>query len=374
MTGLLTDVMHDRADSLDAPDLDVAAMIRDGEERVARRRRAGVVTAVAASVAVVGALAVPALLPDRDSRAEVAVQPRVDGVVYAVGSTIHDEDGVIDTGVALRALVQTDSGYVVSDAAGEVLVVSGGATDRVGRLADGEQPRFQVDGDLVAWVDASDGGSLAALDVSEGTTVRVPLASWPGRTVVVGAERELGGAAQVAAVDGPTVYVSDRRGVLAWDPFGSGATTLVPAATGTEVEVVDVQNGVFAYHARGGTPSAKTEEFRVGPDLRTGRVLPAWGGRLSPDGGHLISETADVNHVYDTATGRRLPFDQGAYAFLVGYRWLDEDTYAGLGLPTLESTTPDLLTCEVVTGTCTLAVERPATVEDGLVLPISEGW
>ena len=38
MTGRLKDVMHDRADSLDAPDLDVAAMVRDGDRRVARRR------------------------------------------------------------------------------------------------------------------------------------------------------------------------------------------------------------------------------------------------------------------------------------------------------------------------------------------------
>ncbi|KRF36002.1 hypothetical protein [Nocardioides sp. Soil805] len=373
MTGILEDVLHDRADSLAAPDLDVAAMVRDGERR-ARRGRVGVIAAVAASVAVVGALAVPAVLPDREPGSTVAVQPRAEPLVYAVGTSIHDGDTVIDTGVRIRALVQTESGYVVSDAAGDVLVVSGEGTDRVGRLADGEHPRFQTDGDLVAWVDASDGGSIAALDVSEGTTVEVALASWPGRTVVAGVERELGGAAQVAAVDGRTVYVSDRRGVLAWDPFGSGGTSLVAGPDGAEVEVVDVQNGVFAYHVRGGTPAAKTEEFRVGTDLRTGRVLPVWGGRLSPDGGHLISETADVNHVYDTADGRRLPFDEGGYAFLVGYRWLDEDTYAGLGLATMESTTPDLLTCEVATGACTLAVGRPASVEDGLVLPISEGW
>ena len=47
MTGLLKDVMHDRADSLDAPDLDVAAMLRDGDRQV-RRRLTGVVGAAAA--------------------------------------------------------------------------------------------------------------------------------------------------------------------------------------------------------------------------------------------------------------------------------------------------------------------------------------
>lgn len=373
MTGLLKDVMHDRADALEPPALDVDAMVRDGERR-ARRARAGALMAVAASVAVVGAVAVPALRPHDEPPTTIAVQPRVDSVAYAVGGTIHGPDSVIDAGVPLRALVQTDSGYVGSDAAGNVLVVTGDATDRVGRLADGEHPRFQSDGDLVAWVDAADGGSLAALDVSSGTTVEVPLTSWPGRAVVSGVERELGGAAQVAAVDGQLVYISDERGVLAWDPFGSGGTTLVRAPAGTEVEVVDVQNGVFAYYARGGTPSDKTEEFRVGPDLGTGHVLPIWGGRLSPDGGVIISETADVNHVYDTADGTRLPFDEGRYAFLVGYRWLDDDTYAGLGLRTTKSTTPDLLTCEVATGSCTVAVEQPASVEDGLVLPIAEGW
>ncbi|WP_457208775.1 hypothetical protein [Nocardioides sp. P5_C9_2] len=373
MTGLLKDVMHDRADALEPPALDVGALVREGERR-ARRGRAGALMAVAASVAVVGALAVPALRSHDEPRTGVAVQPRADSVAYAVGGTIHDGDAAIDTGLTLRAMVQTDSGFVVSDTAGEVLVVSGDATDRVGRLADKEYPRFQSDGDLVAWVDATDGGSLAALDVSSGTTVRVPLSSWPGRPVVAGVERELGGAAQVAAVDGRTVYVSDQRGVRAWDPFGSGGTTLVPAPAGTEVEVVDVQNGVFAYYARGGTPADKAEEFRVGPDLSTGRVLSIWGGRLSPDGGVIFSETDDVNHVYNTTDGTRLPFDEGRYAFLVGYRWLDEDTYAGIGLPTLDSTTPDLLTCEVAAGSCTVVVEQPASVEEGLVLPIAGGW
>ena len=34
MTELLKDMMHDRADSLGAPDLDVLAMVREGNRRV----------------------------------------------------------------------------------------------------------------------------------------------------------------------------------------------------------------------------------------------------------------------------------------------------------------------------------------------------
>ncbi|WP_248581442.1 hypothetical protein [Nocardioides sp. InS609-2] len=71
MTGLLSDLMHDRADTLAAPELDLDALMRDGQRRVVRRRTAFVGGGAAlAVVAVVAGLTAPGLLfTDSDSTA-----------------------------------------------------------------------------------------------------------------------------------------------------------------------------------------------------------------------------------------------------------------------------------------------------------------
>ena len=63
MTGLLNDLMRDRADHLEAPEVDLAAIARNGE-RAVRRRRAAVVGGVAAA-SVVALVSGAALLGTR---------------------------------------------------------------------------------------------------------------------------------------------------------------------------------------------------------------------------------------------------------------------------------------------------------------------
>ena len=369
MTGLLHDVLHDRAEHLPATDLDVQALVRAGDRRVARRRTTFAGAGVAAALAL--GLAGPALLTDLPRHHDVATAATPGGAIaYARGSTIHVDGRTIDVGHPVRALVQGPSGFVVTDPDGTVLAVTDGRVLEVGTLSDAPNPRLESDGDVVAWVEGSQAGGeqFAVLDLATGSgVVRSPVA----RT---GVELADATSATIAAVDGRTVYLADRRGVVAWDALDSGRTRLLAAQQDQEVEVYDVEDGVFSYHAMDGAPTHKVDQHLVGNGLRSPMwVVDTWDGDLSPSGRYLISDTDDVNAVFDNTTGKQLPFDKGDYAYLVGYRWLDDDTYAGLGLRTTDSTEPDLFTCEVATGSCTLAVEHAGSGGD-LVLPVGEGW
>ncbi|WP_162599817.1 hypothetical protein [Nocardioides solisilvae] len=377
MTTDLRDLMSERADHLAPPALDTAAIMADGSGRVRRRRYAGI--AGAAVLAVAAAVAVPAVLGGDGDGSLVADVPadREDPVAWVRGTVLHTSpDGPeVELDRQPVALVQGQSGFVFSDAEGGVHVV---LADRdlllpVGQLEASDAAAFASDGDVVAWVDADEGEpSYAVMDLSEGPGVtRLPVTDGTATPL----ERERDMTAAVAAVDGRTVYLRTASGATAWEPF-SGDHTLTPleVAPGTRVVLEDAKNGVLHYQRTGGTPAAKEEAYVVGPDLRTGVEVKSWDGILSPDGRFLVSETADESIVSDTTTGRRLPFDLGEYAFLAGYRWLDDDTYAALAMRRLESEQVDLLRCDAPTGACEVAVADQELVSDGaLLLPFGHG-
>lgn len=386
MTGLLKDVLHDRADSLDAPDLDVAAMLRDGDRRVARRR-AGLVGLTAASLVVAAAITLPALLSDDARDAEVTAPVVSYDLAYAVGSTIHDGARTVETDVSISALVQGPSGYIVADRQGRVHTVVDGESTQVGRLADTDLGRLVSDDDVVAWVDAADAGTLSVLDLATGERVDVPVDAFPGEPVSRDAGRVGGGGAHVAAVDGRTVYVTDARGVMAWDALDGEDPVLLPASAGVEVEVLDVQDGVVLQVARafepretnGSTTMVQVDELRAGPDLQDTRSLPGSGGDLSPDGRLAV--------LYDRVSRRNAP---SYYTTVVGdvsgdtwtsvaprrydsvtaHRWLDADTLAATAWTSTDDFfRQDLLTCEAGTAECTVVVRGGP---DDVVLPT--GW
>ncbi|WP_185994826.1 hypothetical protein [Nocardioides campestrisoli] len=378
MTTDLHDLMSERAERLDPPTLDASAIMAAGDRRVRRRRWTG--GAGAAVLCVAAALAAPAVLGGSGTDGLVAERPAdsEDPVAWVSGSVLHTSpDGPeVELGRQPVALVQGESGFVFSDAEGDVHVV---LDDRdlvlpVGRMETPDAAHFESDGDVVAWVDADEGEpSYAVMDLSEGPGVtRLPVTDG----TVTPLEREHDMTAAVAAVDGYTVYLRTAGGATAWEPFsGDNALQPLAVAPGTQVVVEDVKDGVFHYQRTGGTPAAKEEAYVVGPDLTSGTELDAWDGILSPDGRYLVSETADENRVFDTTTGERQPFDLGEYAFVAGYRWLDGDTYVALGLKDLEAEQADLLSCEVATGTCRAAVtDLDLTSGDALQLPMSEAW
>lgn len=383
MTGLLKDVMHDRADSLDAPDLDVSAMVRDGERRIGSRRRGVVGGLVAASLAVAAVVSVPLLRPADDVDGDAAGSVHSYDVAYAVGSTIHDGPRTVDTGVRVSALVQGVSGYVVADRQSRVHTVVDGESTQVGRLADTDRGRLVSDDDVVAWVDAADAGTLVVLDLGTGERVDVPVDELPGEPVSRDPSRVRGGGAHVAAVDGRTVYVTDARGVMAWNALDGEDPVLLPAPDGVEVEVVDVQDGRILQVSRsfepaesgGSTTMVQVEDLRVGSDLEDTTSLPGtWGGRLSPDGRYAatyesVSPAGSYRYtttsVGDVSGAGWTPVAPSGYDSVTAYQWLDADTFAVFaGSYTADFAREDLLTCEASTVECTVVVRG---VPEGLV-------
>ena len=382
MTGLLRDVMDARADALDVPDLDVAAMVRDGDHHLVRRRRRLAGGLVAAALVVAAGIAVPSLLPGSDVDGDTAGSVHSYDLAYAVGSTIHDGPRTIETGVRISALVQGFSGYVVADQQRRVHTVVDGETTQVGLLAETDRGRLVSDDDVVAWVDAADGGTLSVLDLATGERADVAVEAFPGELVGPPGLADAAGA-QIAAVDGRTVYLTDVRGVMAWDALDGKDPVLIPSPEGVEVEVVDVQDGQILQVVRsfepqetdGSTTMVQVEDLRIGPDLKDTRSLPGSRGTVSPDGrrvalydrtsrpGSLSFNTTTVGEVSGSTW---TPVAPPGYDSVTAYQWLDADTFAAAaGSLTADFARADLLSCEASTGACTVVMRgRP----DGLVL------
>ena len=374
MTGILKDVMHERADFLDAPDLDVTAMLREGD-RQARQRRAGLVGLVAASLVVAAAITLPALLSGDRRDAEIATPVVTYDLAYAVGSTIHDGARTIDTDVSIRALVQAPSGYVVVDRQGRVHTVVDGTSTQVGLLADTDRGRLVSDDDVVAWVDAADSGTVTVLDLATDDRVDVPVSDLPGEPVATEPGQLGGVGADIAAVDGRTIYVTDATGVTAWNALDGDEPVLLPAPDGAEAEVLDVEDGQILQVARsfepqevdGSTTMVQVEELRIGRDLLDTRALPGTGGRLSPDGRRAIlydrvsPPDGGISYyttvVGDVAGDTWTSVAPRRYDSVLGYQWLDSDTFAASAqIHTDQFAREDLVTCEASTAECTVAV------------------
>jgi hypothetical protein len=64
-----------------------------------------------------------------------------------------------------------------------------------------------------------------------------------------------------------------------------------------------------------------------------------------------------------------IPLDRAGYGFFIGFGWVDNDTFVGIGLNEPWETSPaDLLECEVH-GACTVTGEAIGSIDGGLILP-----
>ena len=105
MTGLLNDLMHDRADRLEPPELDLAGIVREGDERVRRRRTAVVGGAPrwpCVAAVVPGAPGVPAPAPGREHGPAPLTRPSPATTDWATGRR--------STSAAARSTSATRSG------------------------------------------------------------------------------------------------------------------------------------------------------------------------------------------------------------------------------------------------------------------------
>ena len=113
MGELLKDVMNERARAAGGPELDLDAIIANGDKRIRRTRIAIGVGVTAAVVAAI--IAVPAVV-NRDSLGSKDLQPATPTgtfvtrtTTYAIGTTIYYGDDAIDvTPHGISSLVQTD--------------------------------------------------------------------------------------------------------------------------------------------------------------------------------------------------------------------------------------------------------------------------
>lgn len=364
MTGLLKDLMHDRADALSAPDLDAATIVSEGDRRLRRRRTTLVAGGVAA--AVLAAVALPQAFPKGAPR---AVDPPFAAAfsehfpVYALGSTVHVAGQTFDVGREVFSMVQTDSGVVFTDRDGTVWSGTGVGDPVVVGKTNPRHPRLEADGAMAAWMERDgDQPVYAALDQSSGEVRRSTLGAVPG----MGWLRDEADPALVHAVDGDEVYVRDARGLVAWNPVTDGQRVLGEVGAFT---VDDVKAGQIAHSVED-----SEDTYRIGPALGRGTVVPVWNGlSLSPDGSLLLGESEpDIAAIYDASTGAAQDATAEGYAFSVFYGWVDDDTYVGLGMNKPYATTPiDLLSCGIDAG-CTVIADAIGTLRDGVVIPIGE--
>ena len=368
MTGLLTDVMHERAEALERTTVDVTGIVREGDKRVRRRRTS--VLGGAAGLTLVAAFAVPALVggggPGDDTTVidpDLAAAFVAHTPSYAVGSEVTVDGTTFDVGHPVRAYVQTDVGVVFSDADGTVWAANGADVTEVGTI-NAEVPQLVADGARVGWVEPGDPPVFVVYDQSTGGTVRDPLQNVAGMSDV----RDGKDAAVVYALDGELAYVKTQQGAAAWNTSTGDLTFLDTEANG--FTITDAKNGLIAYRPAG----AEDEQvIRVGSTLDSGTEIPLWTAYdLSPDGRYLMGEQdADDVRVYDTGTGEAMPKDDYGYAYFGGYQWIDSQHYAALGFhEPFESDLVDILSCTVVTGVCTPVAEDVGSMDDGLAIPI----
>jgi hypothetical protein len=366
MTGLLTDLMGDRADALDWPTFDVDGLVREGDRRVRRRRvaLAGGLTALAVAAGLVAPLA----LGGGDDRgtldADLATAFAAPSPAYAVGSLVTVDGKTFDVGRPVHAFVKTNAGVVFSDAAGHVWAAAGPDPVLVGRI-DAAGPRLVADGSRAAWVEPGDTPTFAVLDQATGRVVRDPLGNVPMMaTTSDGVDPAI-----VYAVDGRSVYVRDHAGAQVWDLANGGRELLgADADSGT---IVDVEGGQIVYVSRvdGSEPVR-----RLGTTLDNGVDLGVWkADDLSPSGRYLMAEPReDEFRVLDTRTHQWMPAPDVDYEFFLGYAWLDRDHYAAVGAskPLNASSPVDILQCTASTGACAVTADGVGTLAEGFTMPI----
>lgn len=365
MTELLKDLMHDRADSLGAPDLDVPGMVREGNRQVHRRRTA-VLGAGVAAVAV-AAIAVPTLLPETSRRGSeepsVAAAFTAHEPSYAIGSEVHIDGLTFDVGHPINAFVQTTAGVVFSDKAGTVWASDGSQTVEVG-TTDAEQPHLEADGSRVAWTEYPLGAApeYTLFDQTSGATMSTPFDTGnDGPTEYDDA---------LFAVDGVDVYFRDSRGVVRWN-VETGVQALLGRVKGATID--DVHAGVIAHRLPnagadlGGTSVYFGRHFGDTPSTLYHTLA------LSPNGAIALGESdPDRPALADTATGEVTPLDVPGYGFFAGYGWVDDDTFVAVGVnEPFDSTPVDLLECEVG-GKCTVTGSAVGSLEGGLIIPIGQ--
>jgi hypothetical protein len=378
MTGQLRSALENRAAQLEAWDVDLDAVVRQGDRQV-RRRRIAVAGGLAGVLVVAGGIAAVAGQGHRNTSlpADQNAQP----LAYAVGGVIHSGDDTVDVGKKVVSLVSTHWGFVFSTPDRRLYQERDGQVEPIttfdghpSRLADASRLVVGDDGLLTAWWDGRriqswpgyrDGGGMVD-DLAKTNSFNAEK-SWPQ-----------GDPPHVQAVsdghlwfwDGQDPMIAEVRPMTTtagWkdtNPPGSG--TVVDAA-GDQV-LVHVDDGMAvttanllkwpASHQDGWTPGGDLADLKA-------QVPDVASGDLAPDGKHWFSQDTGQFAVFDSSTGHRQEIAHPGFRSTVPYQWLGDDTIAALAeSPSIdgEAMTPvSLLVCRVSTNTCQVAAKEVGT-------------
>ena len=359
MTGLLKDLMHDRAERMTQPVLDLEAIARDGERRIRRRRVVGGATGIVAVVALGALLPIVIDRDGGDDKDRIAVTESA-LLTWAAGDVIHAGSQTHEIGHDIHAFVSTADGYVVVDPDGAVWSWTGGAAERAGKAltdSSGSSVVLVADGAWAGWVD-SDTHEYVFLDQATGTFLRTPAAPGTGRKHL-----------RLFAIDGTTAYVRDLRGMATIDLVSGTVSVIGPLEVSSEID--DVEGGLILHSLVKNDNDVTVASRDLGAD---GPALGVRGGDLSPGGRYVMSENSatesDTFTLLQLADGKELtPAVARDYDFFLGYAWSDDNTYSAFGIQGIggqhqSDLEIDLLKCRVDTRSCEVADDSPRDISD----------
>ena len=382
MTRLLSDMLHERAASAPGPQVDLDAIIGDGDRRVrSSRLTTGLAAAAVAAVVAGSSFVLPGLVAGGpEAPVAGAASPFAERRAgYALDGVIHWGNDSFPVGMPVASYVQTDDGFVLTTRKGDVFLFDGTDSRRIGSTSN-QGLRADDTGSLVAWVDDAEDGhpQYVVFDTRTMTEVARVDDDVAG-PAAPGAEHE--GGATVYALDDGSAYWRVGDEIVRYDIAGGESevvTRWTGGGSGSEpgpaVDLVDVAAGKLAYRTEGRRGSTMSVGERVG-DLAV--AMPSgWNGALSPDGRYLGVEEADEMAIYETSTGAVVtPAGLGRYPFSVVTGWVDDDTATVFAIKDLAAQPYafDLLTCDVPTGACDVVTQGDvATDPESFVVPVGD--
>lgn len=363
-----------RMDHAELCALDIEALVGLGESRLRRRRLAATLGSAAAVIVIVAAVMVgflrtdtskhgtgPVDHPSRGQSARALVYSdvlRVNTGNGLRGRTVHVGDRVVRIGNGFVHMDMTDDG-VVYTSADSVWFTDGGATTPIGSHPCSYETHFWVGprvavsanaGSLVAWFDCSQPArpSLVVFDTrSMLETVRRPM---PSCSLV-------GGWCLFDAIIGDHIY------------FSSGSTR---SADHLMFDVTTGRTSTATHQSYAEDVRSHPRGLVLGDSAQSGEPTSGIGLAFHLDGARLVARApangpSQSPGIFDTTTGHpvelRLPggYDAQGAADLTLFQWLDDDTVALMvggrwpGGPHYG----DILTCQLSSGHCVLAVRAP---------------
>ena len=372
MGELLKDVMNERARAAGGPELDLDAIIANGDKRIRRTRIAVGVGVTAAVVAAI--IAVPTVI-DRQSVGEKDLQPANPNgafvtrtTTYAIGTTIYYGDDAIDVSPhGITSLVQTDFGFVFTTPKADhqdVFFTDANTTTKIGETAQQAGTMLAADdrGSYVSWVDTN-ADPLPEFVVYDTDAGKEVARTSEGNKPLPQVKDEFT-VPVVHAIDGQSAYWHSSAGTVGYDIADGTQQLLQPHSSASYL--FDVKNGVFAYSAQ----NLSTSVNRVlGPDRP---FVPGIGEPvLSPSGSHVMTMPQASSKIFETATQKDVTPLARKFKQVLLTQWIDDDNYAAIGSAdgNINGGPIGELVCTISEGVC--VTERDSIGEyDGLVFPV----